>query len=304
MSFPTVTIGMPVFNDKPFLSKSLNSVLAQTFTDFELLISDDGSTDGSEAVCREYAARDSRIRYIRQPVNLGVSRNMEYLLQQATGKYFMWAGSDDILDSSFISTLKQLLDTDDAAVMAFCPTTFIDEDDRILQTVRTDYSGKTAVKRIKKLIHEFEDSCGYGLFVREKMKEVQFPVWWAVNKTRAYNNIYPTICYYLAKGNYLLSTGNALFYKRIKTNYVNHRVPFTGTYIKGFFAFVLWKFNLVWFSEKQIYRAGKSPLLAIQVLPLMFFKWFLIPTAKDTGSRLYTFWEQKIKSRSASRLNR
>jgi len=106
----TITIGMPVYNDVNFIEKSLESILNQTHQNFELIISDDGATDGSDLVCKKYAAKDPRIIYIRQPKNLGISKNMEFLYSQATKKYFMWAGDDDLLAPAFIETLINSLE--------------------------------------------------------------------------------------------------------------------------------------------------------------------------------------------------
>lgn len=95
MKMPQVSIGMPVYNGEKFIREALDSLLAQTFTDFELIISDNASTDGTEAICREYAAKDSRIRYVRQAKNLGPVANFKYVLDEAVGEYFMWAAHDD-----------------------------------------------------------------------------------------------------------------------------------------------------------------------------------------------------------------
>lgn len=92
---PQVSIGMPVYNGAKFIREALDSLLAQTFIDFELIISDNASTDGTEAICREYAAEDQRIRYVRQAQNLGAAANFKYVLDEAVGEYFMWAAHDD-----------------------------------------------------------------------------------------------------------------------------------------------------------------------------------------------------------------
>lgn len=84
---PRVSIGMPVYNGDPFIRGALDSLLAQTFTDFELIISDNASTDRTEAICREYAARDIRIRYVRQTENRGAKANFEFVLDKAVGLY-------------------------------------------------------------------------------------------------------------------------------------------------------------------------------------------------------------------------
>jgi len=101
-NIPQVSIGMPVYNGAKFIHEALDSLLAQTFTDFELIISDNASTDETEAICREYAAKDSRIRYVRQSTNLGAVANFQFVLDEAVGEYFMWAAADDVWSIIFI----------------------------------------------------------------------------------------------------------------------------------------------------------------------------------------------------------
>ncbi|MDR7898959.1 glycosyltransferase family 2 protein [Thermosynechococcus sp. JY1334] len=102
---PKVSIGMPVYNGEKFIRDALDSLLAQTFTDFELIISDNASTDQTEAICREYAAKDKRIRYVRQAQNLGAAANFKYVLDEARGEYFMGAAADDKWDPRWIEIL-------------------------------------------------------------------------------------------------------------------------------------------------------------------------------------------------------
>lgn len=102
---PQVSIGMPVYNGEPFIREALDSLLAQTFPDFELIISDNASTDGTEAICWEYAAKDKRIRYVRQVENSGPVANFQFVLDEALGGYFMWAAADDVWDRQWIAAL-------------------------------------------------------------------------------------------------------------------------------------------------------------------------------------------------------
>jgi glycosyltransferase involved in cell wall biosynthesis len=102
---------MPVFNGEKYLDGALKALLHQTFTDFELVISDNASTDLTERICREAAERDSRIRYIRQEVNIGAVSNFNYVLQQARGSYFLWAAVDDLWSPNYLETLHRFLDS-------------------------------------------------------------------------------------------------------------------------------------------------------------------------------------------------
>lgn len=93
---------MPVFNGEKYIREALDSLLAQTFTDFELIISDNASTDGTEAICREYVKKDPRIRYVRQPENRGGAANFWFLLDEAWSEYFIWAACDDIRSHDYL----------------------------------------------------------------------------------------------------------------------------------------------------------------------------------------------------------
>jgi len=86
-SLPKVSIGMPAYNGAKYIREALDSLLAQTFTDFELIISDKGSTDETEAVCLKYVAHDKRIRYLRQPKNQGVVANFQFVLDETVGEF-------------------------------------------------------------------------------------------------------------------------------------------------------------------------------------------------------------------------
>src|SRR5690349_16638091 len=88
---PRVSVGVPVRNGERFLVETLESLLAQTYTDFELIISDNASTDNTEAICREYAARDPRVRYYRSPQDVGLANNYNSLFARSEGDYFKWA---------------------------------------------------------------------------------------------------------------------------------------------------------------------------------------------------------------------
>ena len=105
---------MPVFNGEAYLKNALDSLLTQTFSDFELIISDNASTDNTKEICEQYAKNDARIRYIRQVKNLGPTMNFKFVLDQAVGEFFMWAAADDIRSSDFIEVnLKFLKDNPD-----------------------------------------------------------------------------------------------------------------------------------------------------------------------------------------------
>jgi glycosyltransferase involved in cell wall biosynthesis len=121
-SSPSLTIGMPIYNAERFLAKTLDSFLRQTFTDFELLISDNASTDGSEEICREYVLRDPRIRYFRNEKNMGAGWNFRYVYSMADGKYYKPAAHDDFIEPAFLEECIAALEADPRLVLAHTRT--------------------------------------------------------------------------------------------------------------------------------------------------------------------------------------
>lgn len=293
MNSAKVSIGMPVYNDKSFLKEALDSILSQTYTNFELIISDDFSTDGSTDTCIEYAEKDKRIRYIRQVKNIGISKNMEFLLKEAVGEYFMWAANDDLWNEDFVLILKNILERNADAACAFTAYNQIDERGIVLEGrefILEDYSGESRYERLRKLVVGFSDGFGYGLFRREKIEGVQFPIWWWINKKCAYNNIYPTLCFYLTKGNFRVHTESVLWNNRIKKpENIHHKIPFSNNFILAYFAYALRKLNLVCFSIWAIIKAEKGVKTSIQILPRILFSWFVIPVFKSPYKKYLKF---------------
>lgn len=120
-----ISIGMPVYNGAKYIGQALDSLLAQTFLDFELIISDNASTDDTETICQSYERLDSRIRYVRQAGNLGALANFQFVLDQAKGPFFMWAAADDLWDNQWVETLYLQI-RDDKTVAAFGELVHID----------------------------------------------------------------------------------------------------------------------------------------------------------------------------------
>lgn len=126
---PRVTIGLPVYNGDQFLAEAIDTLLAQTFSDFELIISDNASTDGTEAICRDRAARDPRIRYFRSDTNRGAMWNFNRVVELARGEYFKWAAHDDKHEPTYVERCVEVLDRDPSVVLACTRLIDIDEND-------------------------------------------------------------------------------------------------------------------------------------------------------------------------------
>ena len=121
---PKVSIGMPIFNGASTLKAAIDALLAQSFRDFELIISDNASTDATEALCRRYAAGDARIRYVRQSDNIGAANNFAFVLEQARGAWFMWAACDDVRSPDFIEVNLAFLEAHPEFVASTSPNGF------------------------------------------------------------------------------------------------------------------------------------------------------------------------------------
>jgi glycosyltransferase involved in cell wall biosynthesis len=122
-----VSIGLPVYNGELFLAAALDSFLAQTYRHFELIISDNASTDGTEEICRRYAKGDPRIRYFRCDANVGPRRNFNRVFELAQGKYFKWAAHDDEYAPDFLSKCVAALERDASVVLSYPRVLLIDE---------------------------------------------------------------------------------------------------------------------------------------------------------------------------------
>ncbi|MCE8424195.1 MAG: glycosyltransferase family 2 protein [Candidatus Methanoperedens sp.] len=117
---PLVSIGMPVYNGGKTIRQALDSLLAQDFENFELIISDNASTDSTGNICQQYAACDPRVRYYRNETNIGELANFNRLVYLARGKYFMWAADDDLWEPSYVSHMVNALDNNLDVVLSFC----------------------------------------------------------------------------------------------------------------------------------------------------------------------------------------
>lgn len=124
---PAISIGVPVYNGARYLTPAIESLLAQSFDDFDMIISDNASTDETPEICEEFARRDPRVRYVRQPQNIGGPRNWSFVARQARGQYFKWAAANDLCHRDMLLKCKHVLDEQPGAVLAFPRTQIINE---------------------------------------------------------------------------------------------------------------------------------------------------------------------------------
>ena len=244
---PKVSIGMPVYNGEKFIREALDSLLAQTFTDFELIISDNASTDGTEAICRKYVERDSRIRYVRQTINRGGTANFLFVLSKARGEYFMWAAADDQWSPNWIVHLLENFKITDFGVFG--------EYQYINASGRSKGSTLTPLNLLKNsqlkafLLPDTSGKCfyNYSLFLRERVAAV--PIF-ALEEFLGRDQIY--IILFLENGDLRAIPGAVLKY----------RVHDSSTSNKEFVDSGIYRRKLLSVFSAQYYKA------AIKVLPL------------------------------------
>lgn len=132
MDTPLISIGMPVYNEAQFIQQTLNSILSQTYTNFELIISDNNSTDNTFAICQMYAERDKRITLIKQPTNLGSGVNFVKVLEQAKGRYLSFISGHDLWHPNFLQRCAEILAQNSSIVLCFPQAISIDKENRAL----------------------------------------------------------------------------------------------------------------------------------------------------------------------------
>lgn len=136
---PALTIGMPVYNGEKYIGAALRSLAAQTFGDYELVICDNASTDRTQAICEEHAARDPRIRYVRSETNRGVLANFDRAVELASCDLFMWAASDDLWEPRFAERMVGALRAEPDASLVYCDYNWVDDDEKVLRHGKTRF---------------------------------------------------------------------------------------------------------------------------------------------------------------------
>lgn len=135
---PLVSIGIPVYNGERFLARAVESLLAQSLPDFELIIADNASTDGTQALCEALALRDARVRYVRHPQNIGAPRNWNCLVELARGRYFKWATANDLHAPTMLQRCVDVLEGDPGIVLCYGHTQLMDETERPIEVFQGD----------------------------------------------------------------------------------------------------------------------------------------------------------------------
>jgi len=183
-----VSIGLPVYNGEQFIKNRLDSFIKQTFTNFELIISDNNSTDLTSIICKEYQKKDKRIRYIRQEKNMGVTWNYNFVLKKAKGDYFVWAQVDDIWLPTFLEKNVNVLKSNKNLVGCMSKIDFYENK----ESVNKRSSLKEILRKIShsKRPNSYPTSGTYDKKVRLFLKGGHVEILYGLYKTKyLYNSI-------------------------------------------------------------------------------------------------------------------
>lgn len=216
---PLVSIGMPTYNGERTICSALDSLLAQDFKDFELIISDNASSDSTENICQQYAARNPRIRYYRNEMNIEWA-NFNRVLHLARGKYFMWASDDDLWEPSYVSCMVEALDSNSDAVLSFCRFDIYSDKPPVIDQDTANWSKIIGRERFYRSLHTCSPLQGtmeiiyiYGLIRKEillKCGGIEMRVEMSMDSPMV------TLIHLLYYGKFV-RVDKLLFHKRLKT---------------------------------------------------------------------------------------
>jgi len=177
---------MPVFNGEKFLEEALDGLLRQSYQDFELVISDNASTDRTAEICREYAERDSRIRYVRQPVNVGAVPNHNLLLPLARGRFFKWVAHDDVYEPRLLERSVEAFEAHPEAFLVNVWDGVVDESgQRTVVPYPLDTENPSPHLRFRSLLRANGGNDFYALFRTESLRQIR-PMGSGLHSDRVY----------------------------------------------------------------------------------------------------------------------
>lgn len=169
---PRLTVGLPVYNGEKFVAESIEALLGQSFTDFELIISDNASTDGTGDICRRYEKEDPRVRYFRQPKNVGLAPNHNFVAEQARGELFKWASNDDLYARDLLENCIDALDKYPDVVLAHSWTAKVDGSGAIIKAFEypLNTASPRAPERFRSLLFVSGGDDDYGVMRTEVLR--------------------------------------------------------------------------------------------------------------------------------------
>lgn len=169
---PRLSVGLPVYNGEKYLAESLDALLGQTYENFELIISDNASTDGTAEISQHYVEQDARVRYYRQPHNVGLAPNHNFVVEQARGELFKWASNDDLYARDLLERCVEALDKQPEVVLAHAWTAKIDGSGAVSEAFEYPLSTSSprAPERFRSILFDSGGDDDYGVIRMEVLR--------------------------------------------------------------------------------------------------------------------------------------
>ena len=172
LTHPLLIIGVPCYNEAGFLERTLKSLASQSYSDFAVLISDNASTDGTGDIARDFCERDSRFHYHRQPVNIGSSRNFNFVADHTDSKYLLWMGAHDLIERSMLEQHIALLESRSEVSVSQSAHAWIDTEDRLVERIEDgalDGGGRDDAERYLRSIGRNLNNIAANSVIRRSM---------------------------------------------------------------------------------------------------------------------------------------
>lgn len=271
---PRVSIGIPLYNEERFLRQALDSLLAQDFQDFELVISDNASQDATREICLDYAASDARIRYARKAMNCGAVENFNTVFRASSGRYFLWAAGHDLWHPSYLSRCFEVLERDPRVVLCYSQVGVIEAQGKLVEVVAQgiDTRGLDTFERFRSTLWglvriPYSDPI-YGLIRSE-----------ALRATGLFRNVWGTdnlILLELSRAGAITQIPEPLYFRRLNRNRQAGVETWTERYLEALDPQNRHKRLKLFYSHMCLGYMGvlrRSPLRPLQKLCLLVEVW-------------------------------
>lgn len=227
---PLVSIGLAVYNGEAYLETAISSILAQTYPHFELIISDNASTDRTAEICQRFAAADPRIRYSRNPTNIGGANNENLTFRLARGKYFRWAAHDDVCAPALLERCVAVLESRPDVVLCHSRVERIDEHGRPIDQIGGDKASAPRPSQRLASLTDFDHDCEatYGLMRAEVLA--------ATGLQRNYTDSDRTLLAHVSLFGRFYEIPEVLFFKRVHPGMSTQQ-------------FSEWRQRMLWFGK-------------------------------------------------------
>jgi glycosyltransferase involved in cell wall biosynthesis len=279
-----ISIGLAIYNQEKNIVKCIQSILSQTYVNFELLISDDCSTDDTIRICEDFSKRDKRIKLFKQKKNLGVSENFYFVFRKSRYKFFIWLSGDDYISKDYLENNINTLLANNNCVFAASPNAYVDENNSLFDISRFSITGKLFERGSKFLYLCFKATgCNFAIYKKEILESC------ADLKKRFLGHDWKVISHALSKGDFIRSekgmvylgkggiSSNPYFMEKEINNFLENFFPLKEFTFFFFNSFVSSK-NIL-FSEKIVlfYKLFYLNIIIIinkfkNILRLLFLK--------------------------------